>query len=1012
MLWHRRLGHRNVRQIIQLFTQDMTADGHALQNRIQPGEQQYDRHCDSCAVCKHHAANRPPSIPEESRAKQPLQTVHIDLRGPHTSGVNHELYQFLIVDEYTRYTASSVLKHKDEAFAYFERFATAANNFHRAKGYSIQFIRSDNGKELIGGEWNPLLTQLGIQRQRTSPYTPHQNGIVERHNRTIGECTRAMLHAAGLPERFWPFACQAAVYLHNRLPNKANGNATPYELWHSKRPSIGHIRVFGCLAYALIHKPGKLEDRATRCTFIGYPVDSSKTYLLWNNQEQKLVRSGHVHFVENIMGFNYNPKATVGKATAGEAAAGEEKITQALINRARTDAASTPTVSEQVIDITPTNINYESKYDEPQDQPHPNDQEHEPEQPHLNRRQQGQLRRLRDTLSPAAHDAAPAAQITNTMLNSRRPQLRAGPGRQHYYGNIHATLSEQPTDNSLALEEPRTFQQAVESSHSTEWVAAIRSELNSHVKAGTWRYALKPVAANLVGCRWIFKVKRDKDGNISKFKARLVAQGFTQVHGIDYEETYAPVARYSSIRLILAMAAHYDWEVHQMDVKTAYLNGELDVPIYMRQPEGLELIDQTCPTNHVCLLIKSLYGLKQSGRQWHTKINHTLISSGFKPLHADRCVYVKRKSDSIVIILLYVDDLLVTSSKPSEMISVKRKLQQQYEMEDMGEVTFILGIDIKRDRAIRSISIGQSAYLNMLLQRHGMADCNSTSTPMDPAAAHDMMAGPDGYQATPTLTRDYQSIIGGLMFAAICTRPDIAFAVNRLARYCANPTDAHYSAAKRVLRYLKGTVSYSIHYTGTADTHPQLVGYCDADWAQDKDNKRKSTSGYIFIMCGGAISWQSKKQSSVALSSTQAELMAITSSTKELLWFRHHLGGIGLNRAQPTILFIDSQCAIDIANNSKISDRSKHIEVQHFFIREHIEAGTVKLQHIASNEQTADTMTKPLHRVTFKRCAEMLGLVPREDKVKKQKLQKQLERRGEVLEQSGARPALLAAVDC
>jgi hypothetical protein len=340
----------------------------------------------------------------------------------------------------------------------------------------------------------------------------------------------------------------------------------------------------------------------------------------------------------------------------------------------------------------------------------------------------------------------------------------------------------------------------------------------------------------------------------------------------------------------------------------------------------------------------------------------------------------------------------------TELAGIKRKLTQQYEMEDMGEATFILGIDIKRERAKRSISIGQSAYINTLLKRHGMADCNPTLTPMDTAAAADLMAAADDYQASVTLSRDYQSIIGGLMFAAICTRPDIAFAVTRLARYCANPTEAHYAAAKRILRYLKGTVNYRITYTGTTERDPQLVGYCDADWAQDKDNKRKSTSGYVFVMCGGAVSWQSKKQSSIALSTTEAELMAITSSTKELLWFRHHLGGIGLKQTQPTTLLIDSQCAMNIANNSKVSERSKHIEIQHFFIREHVEAGTVKLHHIPSEKQVADTLTKPLHRIAFKRCADALGLSQRDDKTKKRKEFKQPERRGEVLEKNGAQP--------
>ena len=1006
-LWHRRLGHSNVRRIRQLFTAGTTADGHALQHRIRPDstQLQLDRHCDSCAICKHHAAPRPSSVPAESRAQRPLETIHIDLRGPHSPGIKQELYQLLIADESTRYAVGYTMRTKDEALIRFEQFATAAINFHSASGHSIKFIRSDNGGELIGADWTPLLTRLGIQRQLTSPYTPHQNGIVERLNRTIAECTRTMLHAAGLPERFWSVACQAAVYINNRLPSKATGGVTPYQLWHGKPPRIGHIRTFGCLAYALIHEPSKLEDRAKRCTFVGYAHDSTHTYLLWDNHEQKLTRSGQVHFVESIVGWNYNPKATTAgeAAPAGEAAAGEEQNRRALheaaaipshipthtaapthISIAAHDSVS-PASQPAVASESPAS-QLPAAIESPATSESPASVQPQPYSAQLNRAQQSQLRQLQDRLSSAAHDSAPAAQVTDAMLHSNRPQLRAGPGRHHFYGSLHTT--QQVSDDE---QEPRTYQLAMDSPHRDDWLAAIRSELNSLIKTHTWRYVVKPAAANLVGCKWVFKIKRDKDGSIIKFKARLVAQGFTQVYGIDYAETYAPVARYSSIRLIIALAAHYDWELHQMDVKTAYLNGELDVPIYMRAPDGLSLIGQTCPPDSVCLLVKSLYGLKQSGRRWHVNINQSLLSIGFTPLHADRCVYVRRKADCIDIIALYVDDLLIASSKISEMVTVKRRLTQQYDMEDMGEATFILGIDIRRERATRSISISQSAYLNTLLKRHGMADCNATSTPMEATAAHELMSAADGYEASPSLTRDYQSIIGGLMFAAICTRPDIAFAVNRLSRYCSNPTDAHCAAVKRILRYLKGTIDSRITYTGSTELHPLLIGYCDADWAQDKDCKRKSTTGYVFVVCGGAVSWQSKKQSTTALSSTEAELMAITSSTKELLWYRHHLAGIGLTRTQPTTLRVDSQCAIDIANNSRISDRSKHIA-----------ASTSKLQHVSSGRQVADTLTKPLPRVAFKRCADMLGLSQPERNAKVQRRCTQHERRGEVLERNGA----------
>ena len=350
-----------------------------------------------------------------------------------------------------------------------------------------------------------------------------------------------------------------------------------------------------------------------------------------------------------------------------------------------------------------------------------------------------------------------------------------------------------------------------------------------------------------------------------------------------------------------------------------------------------------------------------------------------------------------------VDDLLIASSKISEMVTVKRRLTQQYDMEDMGEATFILGIDIRRERATRSISISQSAYLNTLLKRHGMADCNATSTPMEATAAHELMSAADGYEASPSLTRDYQSIIGGLMFAAICTRPDIAFAVNRISRYCSNPTDAHCAAVKRILRYLKGTIDSRITYTGSTELHPLLIGYCDADWAQDKDCKRKSTTGYVFVVCGGAVSWQSKKQSTTALSSTGSRADG------------HHVihQGAAVVPTPPRRHRTDSHSADHAASRQSVCDRhcqqqphqrpqQAHRRCSTSSVREHIEANAMKLQHVSSGRQVADTLTKPLPRVAFKRCADMLGLSQPERNAKVQRRCTQHERRGEVLERNGA----------
>ena len=359
-------------------------------------------------------------------------------------------------------------------------------------------------------------------------------------------------------------------------------------------------------------------------------------------------------------------------------------------------------------------------------------------------------------------------------------------------------------------------------------------------------------------------------------------------------------ARYPSIRMLVALAAHYDWELHHMDVKSAYLNGDLDEEIYMEQPEGAAIPGKQ---DYVCRLRKSLYGLKQAGRTWHHKINRALQQRGFIPLESDHCVYVRKQNTSIIIIALYVDDLLLAASELKELRSFKQDLTREFEMEDLGEATFILGIEILRDRKRRAITITQTAYINTLLERHGHADAYCTATPMESDAHH--VKAPTTYQANTSTIREYQSIIGGIMFAMLCTRPDIAFAVATLSKFAQNPSPAHMAGVRRVLRYLRATDKLGIRYASTdpPTQHPQLLGYTDSDWAADRDD-RKSISGYAFVLCGGAISWQAKKQQTAALSTVEAEYLAAAAAAKEALWWRNQLAGLGHDMSQPTTLLV------------------------------------------------------------------------------------------------------------
>jgi hypothetical protein len=520
-------------------------------------------------------------------------------------------------------------------------------------------------------------------------------------------------------------------------------------------------------------------------------------------------------------------------------------------------------------------------------------------------------------------------------------------------------------------DDPRHYSEAVRRLDSADWHSAMQTEFDSLMKNHTWGEPVElPPGANLIGCGWVYKTKRGKDGSITKHKARLVARGNRQRYGIDYEETYAPVARYASIRCVLAIVAHYDLELHQMDVKSAYLNGDLQETIYMRQPEGYV---QKGKESLVLKLHKSLYGLKQAGRTWNTKMDSTLKSHGFTALDADQCIYIRRQHSIFLLVSLYVDDLLIACNQLVELKLFKQQLTSEFDMEDLGEASFVLGIEIVRDRATRALTIRQGAYTRALIQRHGMEDCNAVAHPMLEGAKLKQFDG----QATDSAIREYQSMIGGIMWAAVCTRPDIAFAAARLSQYASNPSKEHRQAVIRVLRYLKGTPDHGITYRSIepSTAQPTLMAYCDSDWAQDLDTRR-SVTGYAFLLCGAVISWQSKRQHTVTLSSVEAEYQAAVQAAKEAIWWRRFLTALGHDMSDPTILRSDSQGSIQlIKNGASGHDRTKHVETWHHFLTELAERNIIKMHHVGTADMAADILTKGLGKIKHETGMRMLGMV-------------------------------------
>jgi len=531
-----------------------------------------------------------------------------------------------------------------------------------------------------------------------------------------------------------------------------------------------------------------------------------------------------------------------------------------------------------------------------------------------------------------------------------RVSERRGKG-QHTprYGETVAKMAQ--TSNPDDEEEPTTFREAT--THPTrakEWEKAIMDEYNSIMRNNTWRLVPRPANRQVVSCKWVFKHKKDQFGRITRLKARLVARGFSQIYGVDYLDTYAPVAKLASIRILFAIAASLDLEIHQMDVVTAFLANALHEEIYMEQPEGF--IDDGQDLDMVCELGKSLYGLKQSARLWNQKLDRYLRKIGYTQTNTDHCVYVNK--DTGVIVAMWVDDLIIFGKDSVGVDLLKLQLRMKFEMKDMGELRYFLGIQVHRDRKKKLLQILQRGYVSMILERFGMQNSTPVSTPMA-----------TGTKLTKTTEdsdtadqKQYQSNVGSQMYAMLCTRPDLAFTISQISQFSSNPSTIHESAAKRALRYLNGTRNFGITFDGNRGL--VLEGYSDADWGAGED--RKSISGYVFTLAGGAISWSSKKQATTALSTTEAEYIALVQAAKESIWIQGLLDELGYTVTNSNLIYGDNQGSIALANNPEYHARTKHIDIQYHFIRECVQNNKIDLKYCPTSDMVADGMTKALAR--------------------------------------------------
>lgn len=906
--WHARFGHTNFAALRKMGREGLV--------RGLPVLSQVEQLCDACLAGKHRRAPIPSQA--QRRSANPLELFHGDLCGPITPATpSGNRYFLLLVDDFSRFMWVALLGTKDAAPTAIKRIQAAAE---RKSGRKLLALRTDRGGEFTSAHFDEYCAELGVGRQLTAPYTPQQNGVVERRNQTVVGMARTMIKAKALPGMFWGEAVNTAVYILNRTTTKGTGGKTPYELWKGTTPAVHHLRTFGCVAHVKNIGPNvkKLDDRSKPMIFVGYEP-GSKAYRVYDPATRRIHISRDVIFDEEARWeWSSDPTANNDDDFLIEyTTVVHPEVVTTIKPQPQGDVAG-PLTPVSSLPATPAPIMFASP---PSGVEVDLDAEHDDDAPL-------RFRTIDNILGPVPV-----------------------PGLAH-----------RDLDEDLLLvsaDEPATFEQA--QVHEC-WRKAMLEEMTSIEANGTWELVDLPPRQRPIGLKWVFKAKKDTAGIITKHKARLVAKGYVQRQGIDYDEVFAPVARLESVRLLLALAASEGWPVHHMDVKSAFLNGELREEVYVAQPPGFVVAGEE---QKVLRLVKALYGLRQAPRAWYAKLDASLASLGFHRSTSEHAVYTRGTGPRRLIVGVYVDDLVITGGHSNELKQFKEEMKNTFQMSDLGLLHYYLGLEVNQIKT--GITISQGAFALKILQGAGLAGCNASITPMESRLKLSKSSTDPAVDPT-----EYRRIVGALRYL-VNTRPDIAFAVGYVSRFMEKPTTEHLVAVKRVLRYVAGTLDFGCYYQrkkGVAD----LVGYSDSDHAGDVDT-RKSTTGVLFFLGSNAVTWQSQKQKIVALSSCEAEYIAAATASCQGVWLARLLAELRGEEAGAATLKIDNQSAIELSKNPVFHDRSKHIDTRYHYIRECIEEGRVQVEPVDTSNQLADILTKSLGRNRFIHLRSRIGIV-------------------------------------
>ena len=976
---HRKYGHISYSQLYKIITNDVVdgIDIKGVNNSMISILQQ--EQCHGCLQGKFIRLPTTGTIDYNVHDVMDMWTA--DIVGPVSDmSLAGHTYIHDMMDVKSRYMLSTLEKNKGDVI---DRIVSLVLQWQVYTGKKLKRFHTDNAKEYVNKKLSEFFKSNGTVHTTSADYTPQHNSLIERVHRTLLEMVKSIMYHAKVPMYLWGYAVMFAIWLMNRRLTAANKKKTPIQVMKNMKPNVKNLHVFGCDVWYYNHKAhrdGKLDVTGKPGVFVGYDPHNDSYYRLYSMSEMKVITMKDVRFFDD----EFKNAALLRSHENGD-----EKLIQQTSKEQRLSYISADDYVSDDYDI-------ESLFQQADEKSTSRDEERD--QSDTDRSVTGHAvgqnsssigdntTTVNDTvISTSSISSSPTTEgvkktvhfsAADSDKSKQKTTLREPSSRRRVPVMGNRLIDNVLLSDTVTNDEPSTYKQAMSSDKADEWQKAMNEELQSLKDNKVYTEVEREDDMNVIGCKWVYKIKRNEHGSIKRYKARLVAKGYNQEYGIDYGETFAPVLKYRSKRIVLATAAmDSDTVIEQLDVKTAFLNATVKEDIYVEVPDGVDMVGHRPVSDmssgkKVWKLNKALYGIKQAPKAWNDNINAFIKSLGYVQCIKDTCMYVKKsKTNRTMMLGLFVDDMMSVYKKQDrdEWNEYKKLMKKKYEISELGEVNHILGMKVTREDEV--VKINQQLYIEDKLKMFDMDQCNDISTP---EASIKLSVTSENEMLDQKQAALYRGIVGSLLYASISTRPDITHAVNMVSRYMSSPSAQHLVAAKRILRYLQGTKALGLvyrrqrHVSDTSVTGQTLTitGYSDSDWGGDLSD-RKSTTGYCVFINGNLISWNTKKQQTVALSTAEAELMAIVEVVKEVKWMYQLLEEMYFKVELPVQIYIDNQSAIKIAQNDIEHDRTKHIDIKYHFLKKEVEEKRVNLNWVSTEKQLADIFTKALGSQIF-----------------------------------------------